>query len=71
MATVTFTPLMLRGAGTRGVPLIPKSGGGGGDTGLATVSNAFSMEFDGTNYVNASSLSSTLQSLTVGSISMW
>ena len=71
MATVTFTPLMLRGEGTRGVPLIPKSGGGGGDTGLATVSNAFSMEFDGTNYVNASSLSSTLQSLTVGSISMW
>lgn len=47
MATVTFTPLMLRGAGTRGVPLIPKSGGGGGDTGLATVSNAFSMTFNG------------------------
>ena len=33
--------------------------------------NTYSMEFDGTNYVNASSLSSTLQSLTVGSISMW
>ena len=46
MATVTFTPLMLRGAGTRGVPLIPKSGGGG-DTGLATISNAFSMTFNG------------------------
>ena len=45
MATVTFTPLILRGAGTRGVPLIPKSGGGGGDTGLATISNAFSMTF--------------------------
>ena len=35
------------------------------------IANNFSMEFDGTNYVNASSLSSTLQSLTVGSISMW
>jgi len=45
MATITFTPSMLYGAGTRGVPLIPKSGGGGGDTGLATVSNAFSMTF--------------------------
>ena len=45
MATVIFTPLMLRGAGTRGVPSIPKSGGSGGDTGLATVSNAFSMTF--------------------------
>tara|TARA_R110002020_G_scaffold210323_1_gene416337 strand:+ start:285 stop:1190 length:906 start_codon:yes stop_codon:yes gene_type:complete len=29
MATTTFTPLMLRGAGTRGIPEIPKNGGGG------------------------------------------
>ncbi len=47
MATIIFTPSMLYGAGTRGVPLIPKSGGGGGDTGLATISNAFSMAFNG------------------------
>ena len=46
MATITFTPSMLYGAGTRGVPLIPKSGGGGGDTGLATISNVFAMDFD-------------------------
>ena len=44
MTTTIFTPSMLRN-GTRGVPEIPKSGGG--DTGLATISNAFSMTFNG------------------------
>tara|TARA_B100000963_G_scaffold252286_1_gene221025 strand:- start:4040 stop:4732 length:693 start_codon:yes stop_codon:yes gene_type:complete len=44
MATVTFTPLMLRGAGTRGVPLIPKSGGAFEYT---AIDNNFSMAFDG------------------------
>ena len=38
----------------------------------AGIANNYSMEFDGSNdYVNANSLSSTLQPLTVGSISMW
>lgn len=44
MATTIFTPSMLRN-GTRGVPEIPRGGGGGGS--LATVSNAFSMTFNG------------------------
>jgi len=44
MTTTIFTPLMLRN-GTRGVPEMPRGGGGGGS--LATVSNAISMAFNG------------------------
>lgn len=49
MTTTIFTPSMLRN-GTRGVPEIPKSGGG--DTGLATISNAFSMAFSVDDKIN-------------------
>jgi hypothetical protein len=42
-----------------------------GITASPFLANTYSMDFDGTNYVNASSLSSTLQSLTNGTISMW
>ena len=42
------------------------------DTPVEQIANAEAMSFNGTDaYVNANSLSSTLQSLTVGSISMW
>ena len=40
MATTIYTPAMLRGAGTRGVPEIPKSGG-------SSFTNTYSMAFDG------------------------
>ena len=42
MATTIYTPQMLRGAGTRGVPEIPKSGG-------SSFTNTYSMAFDGTD----------------------
>lgn len=59
---------MLYGAGTRGVPAIPKSGGGGGDTGLATVSNAFSMAFNGVDdYFSIGSIDVT----GTASVSFW
>ena len=68
MATIIFTPSMLHGAGTRGVPAIPKSGGGG-DTGLATISNAFSMAFNGTDEYLSSPIS--MSALTGLSVSAW
>ena len=40
MATTTFTPSMLRGAGTRGVPEIPAG---------SSYSNTYSFDFDGTD----------------------
>tara|TARA_B100000963_G_scaffold252286_1_gene221022 strand:- start:104 stop:802 length:699 start_codon:yes stop_codon:yes gene_type:complete len=47
MATTTFIPSMLRGAGTRGVPLIPAG---------SSFTNDFSMNFDGIDdYINFSS----------------
>ena len=71
MATVTFTPLMLRGAGTRGVPLIPKSGGDGA-TGLATASNAFSMTFNGVdNYIEVNQVDFPPSLLDDFSVSFW
>tara|TARA_R110002020_G_scaffold110142_2_gene254490 strand:+ start:15131 stop:15853 length:723 start_codon:yes stop_codon:yes gene_type:complete len=46
MATKIFTPSMLRGAGTRGVPEIPASGG-------VPFSNTYSCNFDGMDaYIN-------------------
>ena len=40
MATTTFTPSMLRGAGTRGIPEIPAG---------SSFTNDFSMNFDGSD----------------------
>lgn len=67
MATTIFTPSMLKN-GTRGVPEIPKSGGG--DTGLATVSNAFSMAFSGTDDYFVTNYNANLIG-TTQSFSMW
>ena len=47
MATTTFTPSMLRGAGTRGIPEIPAG---------SSFSNTYSLAFDGTDdYVDTNS----------------
>ena len=59
MATTTFTPLMLRGAGTRGVPEIPAG---------SSFSNTYSLAFDGTDdYVETTKTSA----YTAASLSMW
>jgi hypothetical protein len=48
MATTTFTPSMLRGAGTRGIPEIPAG---------SSFSNTYSLAFDGTDDIATGSLS--------------
>ena len=66
MATTIFTPLMLRGVGTRGVPSILKSGGGG------SFSDTTSFRFDGTDESFTSSTNFTcLDGQAYVGISFW
>jgi hypothetical protein len=61
MSTTTYTPSMLRGAGTRGVPEVP---------GASSFTNTYSLAFDGINdYVNCGNETSRqVQTLTM---SVW
>ena len=59
MATTIYTPAMLRGAGTRGVPEISAG---------SSFTNTYSMEFDGTDdYISITKTSA----YTTTTLSMW
>jgi hypothetical protein len=60
MATTTFTPSMLRGAGTRGIPEIAAG---------SSYSNTYSLSFDGTD--DGVVLGSTINLATTNTISIW
>ena len=60
MATTTFTPSMLRGAGTRGIPEIAAG---------SSYSNTYSLSFDGTD--DGIELGSTINLATTNTISIW
>ena len=62
MATKIFTPSMLRGAGTRGVPEIPVG---------SSFTNTYSMEFDGVDEVIDLRASSTVVNTGIYSLSFW
>ena len=62
MATTTFTPSMLRGAGTRGIPEIPAG---------SSFSNLYSMAFDGVDEYMTTGLNLAFASVPNFSISYW
>ena len=63
MATTIFTPSMLRGVGTRGVPEIPVG---------SSYENVYSMAFDGVDdYFDCGTLSSLVDNKSKLSISLW
>ena len=62
MATTIYTPAMLRGAGTRGVPEIPVG---------SSFSNTYSMEFDGADECVDCGNNSSLQPTTSITLSCW
>ena len=62
MATTIYTPLMLRGAGTRGVPEIPVG---------SSFTNTYSLAFDGSDTYLDCGVPAYLESSTTVSVSVW